>query len=214
MPRVSIEIPADILAQLDETADEIFGSRSAALRLHWKQYKQLLSDSTSNMTGASKLDTGPHGSARVRTTLPQGHARARSIPEKKEEYKNSQNEVAAISTRVIGRINALRPKVKKAASFNPATYEPQVKALMKRGHTEMDMVTVVEWKADECKRQGSWGWFKPATLFRVQSFAEKLDEALAGVEVGDQQSMFKQPPTQRKSQDYSKRTPEDDPNDF
>jgi uncharacterized phage protein (TIGR02220 family) len=129
----------------------------------------------------------------------------------KEKKEDSAGFVVAIATRVIGRVNELRPERingKRVHGFGPATYEKQIRALLRKRFTEVDMITVVEWKAEEHRRKNDWAWFKPSTLFRPERFGEKLDEARAGVETAPALR-----PGQRKM-DFSKRTPEGDRNDF
>ena len=113
----------------------------------------------------------------------------------------------AISDRVVGRVNELRPLPPKGKPFRATTYYGDIGKLVKAKFTEADMMTVIEWKADECKRKGNWGWFKPDTLFRSTLFAKKLDEANAGVDVSGQSSLFKpkQSTVQKQSeqQDYT-----------
>lgn len=124
--------------------------------------------------------------------------------EEREEKNRSGLQVAgAIASRVVGRINSLRPKTingKKVKGFNPAAYESDVATLLKRGNTEIEIITVVEWKAEECNRRRDWQYFKPATLFRPTRFREKLDEALAGVEVS---GFVDNPDNQKHKQNYS-----------
>ena len=118
--------------------------------------------------------------------------------EKKEEKENTKKEESdpkSVAAVVVRRVNDLRPSPKK---FTSPPYEKQVKKLLKMGFTWADMITVVEWKAEESKRKNDWGWFKPSTLLREQKFAEKLDEANAGVEVGGNWN------NQKNFQDYTK----------
>jgi hypothetical protein len=61
--------------------------------------------------------------------------------------------------------------------FTAETYVKSIRTILKAGHTEADLLTVVEWRAVEARRKGDWAWFKPATLFRPTLFGEKLDEA-------------------------------------
>jgi len=91
--------------------------------------------------------------------------------------------VEETAERVISRINELRPE---GTGFRPATYHGPIGKLLAKGFTAEDLIAVAEWKADECKRRADWQWFKPATLFRVNRFAEKLDEARAGVKITGQ----------------------------
>lgn len=88
-------------------------------------------------------------------------------------------DLSGVTARVIGRINELRPGRR---GFAPRAYQDDIGRLVKRGHTESELLEVIEWKARECKRTRKWEWFKPGTLFRPTLFAQKLDESRAGVE--------------------------------
>ncbi len=83
---------------------------------------------------------------------------------------------------VVGRVNELKPKSPNGGEFQPSTYKAQIGKLLQMGFSEADMMTVVEWKAAECERQGDWQWFKPGTIFRQRRFGELVDEAKVGVE--------------------------------
>ena len=116
--------------------------------------------------------------------LLKGDARGKLVP----------SQAKLIVARVIKRINELRPS---GTGFTPDPYQRPVETILKAGSSEEDLIAVVEWKAAECQRQGDWAWFKPATLFRPTKFAEKLDEAKAGVSIDGKQSTIQRQATQQ-----------------
>jgi hypothetical protein len=101
----------------------------------------------------------------------------------------------AVAELVVGLVNELKPT---KGNFAPSTYKDQITKLIQKGFTENNMVSVIEWKAAECKRKGNWGWFKPGTIFRQGRFGELVDEANAGVELGGSSD----PNNQKNKQDY------------
>jgi hypothetical protein len=139
---------------------------------------------------------GPRQATMAQTPSP---ARARgsssgSGEEKKEKRERKKRSRPAplpsasasaseVTDRVIAKINELRPP-NDGEGFEAKTYLSTITTLMRRGHTEKEFLAVVKWRAEESRRSGEWTWFKPATIFRVKSFAEKLDEARAGVRYG------------------------------
>ncbi len=92
--------------------------------------------------------------------------------------KAGKAESQRVAESVIARINELR---QVGRDFGVTAWVEPIGRLLRQGHTEAEMIEVVEWRAAECGRTGDWQWYKPATLFRPGSFAAKLDECRAGV---------------------------------
>jgi uncharacterized phage protein (TIGR02220 family) len=120
---------------------------------------------------------------------------------KKKKRKKDMSILVETAQKVIDRVNDLRPV---GNGFKPTSYHKPIGKLLAMDFTAEDMIAVVEWKAAECKRRADWQWFKPGTLFRSGSFAEKLDEAQAGVEITGQTG-FAMTEGDQRAQRYSKR---------
>jgi uncharacterized phage protein (TIGR02220 family) len=111
---------------------------------------------------------------------------------KKEERggkKNRAPDFTPIVASVIGRLNQHRPLVGKQREFNPEHCDDEIRACLRKGFTEEQLIMVADHKAAECKRKGDWSWFKPATLYRPTKFKAKLGEAEAGVRIEPQKSI-------------------------
>jgi hypothetical protein len=196
MPRYSVDLTLDEVKQVKAIAkkeDRTLASTLRCLVRRQLHVGKLIENGAKQLQNSKDIDIGLR-------------APDSSSQKEREEKKKKGSQVAgAIASRVIGRINSLRPERingKVVKGFSPVAYESTVGLLLKRGHTELDMVTVVEWKAEECKRRRDWQWFKPSTLFRSTKFREKLDEALAGVEVSGFDDVNKN--NQINQQDYTK----------
>jgi hypothetical protein len=116
-------------------------------------------------------------------------------------------------------MNQHRPLSGREKEFNPARWDDDIKACLRKGFTEADMLLVADHKADECRRKGDWSWYKPDTLYRPTKFKAKLGAAEAGVRI----EPFKPVPftegekraerhRKRREADYSSVTTELDPN--
>jgi hypothetical protein len=180
LPRVSIEIPADILAELDETANEVFASRSAALRIHWKRYMEL-------RTKENTIDTVVHGSARVRTG-----------PHTPDPARSSVSEL------VSSDINGLLAIWESTEPFSLLKSPSATLAMMQMAFPKADIA------AKTAEIAMWWGERDYAPEGRKRKSDERwgIKGIQAGIRgwMGrkGQQSLFKPPTPQSKQQDYSK----------
>jgi uncharacterized phage protein (TIGR02220 family) len=111
-------------------------------------------------------------------------ARESSTPDQKEKKKEKKRDLdLEVVRRVIARVNEHRPLRGRQQPFNPERFDEGIRALLRKGFKEADLLLVVDHKAGECRRNGNWSWYKPDTLFRPTKFKEKLGAAEAGVEI-------------------------------
>jgi uncharacterized phage protein (TIGR02220 family) len=123
-----------------------------------------------------------HGDTTVIPSPDPTPARAGTDPEKKKKKKKSAAKTdATMETEiVISEMNRLAGR-----EWEPEAWKGRLGKLLAKGFTVDDFLKVVHWRASEAKRQSDWGWFKPDTIFRIRSFGEKLDNAKAGVQIGE-----------------------------
>jgi hypothetical protein len=88
--------------------------------------------------------------------------------------------------RVIARMNEHRPLAGRQQKYNPDTWDDDIRACLRKGFTEAQLLAVADHKAAECNRSGDWTWYKPDTLYRPTVFKAKLGAAESGVMIGGQ----------------------------
>lgn len=157
-------------------------------------YQEGTNSTLSGPSVAADLSVPSQGTTRVLGEFGTTPALSSSQKEKEKRERKKGPDPLEVAERVIGRINELRPE-KKGPGFSPKTYQGDIATLLRKGFTESDFCTVIDWLARENEKGGDWGWFVPATIFKPTLFGKKLDNARNGVSfVGGPK---RKPPTQK-----------------
>jgi len=95
-----------------------------------------------------------------------------SLGGKGESDRNPEASIATLE--LISEMNALSGR-----NYRPDAWVMEVAALLAKGYTRADLLTVVNFLAEECRESGNWKWFKPDTILRPRNFKRNLENALA-----------------------------------